>query len=369
MKITKLYQLIGDNIVEIPLIDIEELNHRLSNIENNYLKLTGGTLTGELTITNEGTSKIHLYSKLVDLNNVPDTNQYDKINFYDKNGERYAYIQAGFRKDGETCMLLGLYNKVNGVVVDAGSIAINSKRDGSPASISIPPPIENTYSNHSDTLKSSINRHVIKKGSEVKIYLGGDNASDTDGLFMGRGFSPDKPFASFRAALSHLVRNYTWEGTGKIILQDDITLSSSVDVWNLTFGLINIESDNINELRTINFVGNSFIQVRLGSLRFININFTNSSANTFLASSGYYTYNSHLSIGGKVNFSGTVSLGTILATRGGSIIVEQNAIIGGNVTGPRYHINSNGVIDVCGAGANALPGSIAGTCDANSKYF
>jgi hypothetical protein len=70
-----------------------------------------------------------------------------------------------------------------------------------------------------------------------------------------------------------------------------------------------------------------------------------------------------------IPITGTVTFGTFASSKRGGILNLQNAIYSGSVTGQRYSVDSNGVIDTSGGGANFLPGSVAGTATTGGQYL
>jgi hypothetical protein len=76
--------------------------------------------------------------------------------------------------------------------------------------------------------------------------------------------------------------------------------------------------------------------------------------------------------GVTITFSGTVAFSTSFAsaTTGSIVFADSNTFAGtfASVTGARYSLNSNGVIQVNGAGANYFPGNSAGTAINGGQY-
>lgn len=376
MKISKLYQLIGDSIVEIPLVDIDELNNRLSNIENSYVKKTGDNVTLK-------SLSIHYHDFSRDDGPPPRTSS--------------SYILF---KENTGNWTGGLYN----IVYDTGNITTgliaNNLKDTNQARITIhydadgktycscPPPRENSYENDIDTLKSSIDRHPVRVSAGPTkniIYLGGSNASDTEGLYIHRG-SQQYPFLSLSGALSYISEQVSANEDVRLVLQDNISTS----------GLFK----SLHNIRSLIIDGNGFkiyhptttIFLRfLGSVQITNITFENTYLRADNNSQTAYYFDGDISVisnnannvifytagtGNKITFGENCNLtvsGTCLifaqAIVGGQIFAITGSTFTGNLTGMKYKSENGGLICVAGKGANFFPGSTAGTCDANSKYF
>ncbi len=69
-----------------------------------------------------------------------------------------------------------------------------------------------------------------------------------------------------------------------------------------------------------------------------------------------------------VTITGTPALGTFLNIQTTAIANAVSAVFSGSATGKRYDVQSNGVIDVNGAGATFLPGNVAGTTATGGQY-
>ena len=67
--------------------------------------------------------------------------------------------------------------------------------------------------------------------------------------------------------------------------------------------------------------------------------------------------------------NGSVTASTANVARNGVITIPTTTSISGTVTGKRYAATSGGIINVGGAGANRIPGSIAGTTNSSAFGF
>ncbi|MCJ2084585.1 hypothetical protein MKK88_01060 [Methylobacterium sp. E-005] len=88
---------------------------------------------------------------------------------------------------------------------------------------------------------------------------------------------------------------------------------------------------------------------------------------------GYFGYalSGTISMGGSAltfNSGPTFSVATFAASTNGSVTFATGSSFGGAVSGPRYTVNLNGVINTFGAGANFIPGSSAGTTYTGGQY-
>jgi hypothetical protein len=75
----------------------------------------------------------------------------------------------------------------------------------------------------------------------------------------------------------------------------------------------------------------------------------------------------NLTVAGPVTFSIAFAYATKIATINGYYYSGTTG--GGNVTGPRYLVQSNAVIDANGGGASAFPGTVAGSTQTGGQYL
>lgn len=75
------------------------------------------------------------------------------------------------------------------------------------------------------------------------------------------------------------------------------------------------------------------------------------------------------SVGRTVTLSGTLAFTTFAsAARGGVLEASTSTYSGGTITGKRYDVTLNGLIDTGGGGANYFPGNAAGTAATQGLY-
>lgn len=79
--------------------------------------------------------------------------------------------------------------------------------------------------------------------------------------------------------------------------------------------------------------------------------------------------NSVIYVNNETEINGSFSSATMTAYLGGLISIDPSANITGNCIGTRYKVYKNGVIDSFGRGAEAIPGTIAGTVSTGGQYY
>lgn len=219
----------------------------------------------------------------------------------------------------------------------------------------------------------------------VFIHAGGENASDTEDLFNGRGLTEDKPFASLRGAIEFASNNYySSRRIIVIVLHDDMTFTNE----HLSNHGISIQITSDSVRRKITFADKRM------HLQFTNMTFNNVSIdmnNYCLMVNGWTRPSSVLMgnvdfsgnkmsitligkmssvyVNGNLEFNGTVDPnGALFHVDGGLVCLRQSVTLSGNVTGKRYECVCGGCIVTGGKGPDFIPGTIEGTCDANSFY-
>lgn len=70
-----------------------------------------------------------------------------------------------------------------------------------------------------------------------------------------------------------------------------------------------------------------------------------------------------------ITINGTVSVSSVAAWSVSVIEIGNSTTITGIVTGPRYQVTTNSVINTSGGGANRFPGTINGTTDSGGIYY
>lgn len=191
------------------------------------------------------------------------------------------------------------------------------------------------------------------------IHVGGDNASDTADLNAGRGLSADKPFASLTGALLWAVMNTVRFTNLTLMIHSDLVYDYSGQIWNPNIGRIQLISSDTNQhIITLQ----QPIELVCGNLTFeYNLKLVSSGVSNFFYINGLMGA-CRLTIGEGVELSGEVTE-SIRVANGGVCVVAGNMT--GVVTGKKYSCTTGGMI----IGASKIPGTEAGTCDANSKAF
>lgn len=232
-----------------------------------------------------------------------------------------------------------------------------------------PNPPANSCANVIDTTQGSINRHPLKV-TDIQVHVGGANASDTADLFSGRGLSADKPFATLLAAINFINHNYLVANRAMFILHSDITITDRQRILVKNMGMCAVCSDDTK--RTITLEGSAaYLDMWGGCFAMWDVNVQLNGARNFIRSNSVYGFatvylgNQFDTASHAVNLNGTVTVATIEAS-GGSVYLHDE--LTGSVTGKRYACANGGRIITNGRGVNAIPGTIAGTCDESSIY-
>lgn len=219
----------------------------------------------------------------------------------------------------------------------------------------------NLYNATISTMKAMKDYAAMKLASQTNMYVNAETGSDTADLFMGRGFSEEKPFKSL-AALFQYLNNISTPSLIEVHLKSDISISNANGV---IYSNVNIGGVALNgEGHVINLSDVQY--VHSGCLRLLNCNFNaTATIGAFWAVVSTYSSNSSLIFQEGNTFNGTVSTAAIVARDSGQVQILGSAQITGNVTGKKYSCTNGGII----IGASKIPGTEAGTCDANSKAF
>ena len=179
---------------------------------------SGGTLTGALSV--EG--QINLMSPNDDSSEIPSSNKYKALSFYDKNGFRYAVLETSLRTTGAKDIKMSFINNDDGKYA---SLQVGYKSDNTPYASAPTPPdsasgteivtaawanknIGNKLTNYlplsggtmKGEIKSSISEFVIRKTDNsgriilnsgpkgfldgASLYLTGQTRSDQTGQFI-----------------------------------------------------------------------------------------------------------------------------------------------------------------------------------------
>lgn len=255
-----------------------------------------------------------------------------------------------------------------------------------------------------EEVKGKAENAPINIVTPIELHVA-DGGSDTADLGAGRG-SEEMPFLTLMGAYQYVASNYVGI-RATIILHKDAVLDGPVR--NLLIPIV-IQSDSTR--RTITLDAN--IDLRGGCLTLDNVNVDcgenylacsglDQAANLWLRNvsmTGSKTllyclfFPSNLMLMGNCSFTGTSANARALSVGRGRAEMNSNtdtltfngqfamviqvassgiALLPGNLTGSatgkRYDLANGATLNVQGKGAEAIPGSIAGTCDASSKYI
>ena len=342
MKITKLFQKVNNQILEIDIPNIEDLDKR-------YLSKNGGEINGNIVINNILTSA--------------DSYEYVRGSAKTDSGSNKALADLIFQNMDSTtksAAILRAYNRINGT--QYRDLRIDALDDGT-FYASCPNP-RGLYNTDIVNYQSMVDYGFNKISQETFLYLNATTGSDTADLNNGRGLLSDKPFKTMDGLLNWARNRYTGPSILTIILNSDIDWSPS---WFVTPQVRSLTIKSDNTKRTINL--SSPLTVYYGALGLYNLklNATKSLGN-ILGVAGYYTFavSSLYIFSTGIELSGTVTKGSIVSTTGGQVVLDGN--IEGSVTGPRYYCEHGGRILTRGRGPNAIPGTEAGKCDDSSTY-
>lgn len=319
-------------------------------LEENYLKLTDGALTE--------TVKIQSLNPDIDA-----INDYAGLEILTETGHAIGIFGSNIYTDRDskkrsTASLMRVCHRTEDKYVD---LRVDYPMDGVPyASCPVYPTPD--YSDKIVTFKSLQDYSIQKIDRDTNIYVHATNGSDTADLHNGRGFSEDKPFKTLEVAISYVLKSIRVSGNVKIYLLSNVTLSGQMSIRIPQEMNIYIEGKDTQY--TIDLNGYYF-QVYSGGLIFRNINISGT-CEYFLVSNGGFTGASNIYLMSDVSLNGIATSATVRAIYAGQILITGS--ITGSVTGKRYTCSYGGCIITGNKGANAIPGTIAGTCDSSSTY-
>ena len=361
MKITKLFQKVNNQILEIDIPSIEELDKRylkssdasntyLSKTDaiSNYLSKSGGNITG--VIYKRGSFTLGSDSV------VAENTQFI---LQDSTGYVTGGMNAGIRDNGNVDTSLWANTKKSDESLVQSYLRAFAETDGT--TYATCPNPRGLYNTDIVNYQSIVDYSVKRLINGQHIYVKPSTGSDIADLNSGRGLSPDKPFKTPEAAIK-------WATEYLSILYNIITIRLEE---NCTMGAFTLKTrDNgivisgSNENIVLTLTGP--ISFAVGNLRLQNIKLAGE-VPYFIESGSAYYGPSQLCIANNVSFDGTVTEGTLIASNGGIIVIQNR--ISGSVTGPRYKVVYGGCILTKGYGPNVIPGTEAGTCDESSTYF
>ncbi|GAC1042245.1 hypothetical protein [Rhizobium sp. No.120] len=244
------------------------------------------------------------------------------------------------------------------------------------------------------------------------LYVRTDGNDANDGLTN----SPSGAFATIQAAANTALTRYNAAGSSVVIQVGDGTYTAGLNllrsgIVNITLQgnpstpancVINTSGDTITAsiasrlvisgFRLLSSGGTTMTAFDGSSIRFSNIDFGAtlnahifSAQNSFIVADGNYSVSGAAAVHALALTNSTISIGgrTITFTGGtqnynqqfvhannGTITADGMTFSGaGVVVGPRYLSEVSGLIYTAGAGANYLPGSIAGSTATNGLYI
>ena len=355
MKITKLFQKVNNQILEIDIPSIEDLDKR-------YLKLneTIEIAQNKTIVRRDKRSNITVDPSEVNYNNI--------YQVYDNNNQLLSQIYTNYNTTGGSSIVLDTYSRKNDGSVSRNYLTVNCDRDNR-GYVTFPHP-RGLYNGDGVTYQSMVNYAPKKILSNKDFYVGGTNASDTLDLYNGRGESPEKPFATIAACTKYITTNFFGPFFITINLQADFALGNLViDAPN--FKGILIKSASADNIKTLAITSNQYGCITgSGVLRFSDLNIEARNCNAlFWATEGGTNGCCYISLSSGLNITGSMlstNNSVVAASSGGTVRIEST--ITGDITGKRYFCTNGGRILTGGKGPNAIPGTEAGTCDENSIY-
>lgn len=210
------------------------------------------------------------------------------------------------------------------------------------------------YSTQAASTSWTKNFAMQKATSNLILYAGGANASDTADLFIGRGLSSDKPFATLTGAMQWANCNVASCYSVICILQADTTVE---DLWirGINFGGVGIQSDSTRRKLTVT----GRIVVERGTLTLSNLTIEGNTTNELLNALSPLSY---LYIRSDIELTGKAGR-SLFAANGGTILLESGMT--GNITAQRYRAQNCGRILASGK-PDEIPGTADGSKDDNS---
>lgn len=380
-------------------------NGKIGVNEALYLKLAGGKLTGNLTIT----KSLFYSNEAVIKGQNPSTNVgwnffiNDKDEFVSTQENSLGRINTTLYSNGNVRTSISAYQNTKDLSNDC-TISVNTRQDGTTFTSAPTPPILDS-SNQIATTEWVLNK--FGKLANVNIYVEKTGNDSNDGL------TANKPVLTLAAAINRArqFRNPGWVisihiGEGKWIEHTNLLDMGYIEIQgagknktiietpnNDTNNLFNIAKSRITfKNLTINCNAAFGIYAQDGS----RVNITDVDFNLSSSSALYSSTYSVVVLLGTTIFTGTNAVRALYADDGGRIIQNKSttitfkgaftsatvecrnqswidfrntASISGNVTGKRYAIEDYGVIKTRTANENLIPGSIAGTKSYGGIYY
>lgn len=202
-----------------------------------------------------------------------------------------------------------------------------------------------------------------ESGVTIHVDAESPNASDTNGLYEGRGLTEEMPFLSFGAAVSLANARFAG-GVVNILLHSNVEFSGALNPTP-AIKYLSITSDATKRTIFTNGINCNMGNVYFGSAHFEAIN---DSIPYFIRSMGGYGQPTLRLYSSGVSFKGAVTQGAIcLWSCGFCYILGGGTFPGSDVTGKKYFNCKGSVICAPDGSANNLPGNDAGYTDPTSK--
>lgn len=335
---------------------------RLAN-QRAVVRRAGDAMTGDLHLNNA--SRLWFTNPDITLGEAPGTLKYIwRISGGPAPGNSAAAFWATQLENGA----VDIYLQARPAAGSNAVLGLRNNLDSSSDYAYAPTPAEDAPVEAIINKQRAVNYFVKRNVST--LYVGGENASDTEGLFQGRGLYANMPFATLAGVRSFLASYYAYQGMFNIVVQSDLVYNETYP-WFIfpNIALIRIYSADSNNRRTISL--NTTLKVFDGNVGFsvINLHMTPTVANPNAASaiqlnSFYRGRLPQLNLD-NVTISGSVN--TVFELYGGRLVLGSNIV--NNATGRRYTAHEGSFISTGGKGADYVPGSTAGTIDSTSTLI
>lgn len=378
------------------------------NVEG-FLPLTGGDLSGPLTVKPESTyPHINIKFKDIDLNaDLPQDASWGGLYFLDKNGAAFTAIDTGV---SSTEVASRVWSSLPNASSGGASLGIHSRADG--INFATAPNPRGLYGNDIVTENSLKNYAPGKSVINLTLHVNANhpNASDTADIFVGRG-SEDMPFASLHGAIGFAIYNMVGPTNIYIILHSNDVLdevyyinvfpsiyitgatgNEIVDIPTIAqvlSGLLIFNNIHIREL-----AGAQLTALQQGSIGLFNnvkisrVGNTAAPAMTAMHNGlieimgdlqieGVHTWALNAWMNGKIitttaltlTINGTYTIGVVGANVDSAVDFNSGTVFSGSPTGKRFGITSGSKVLTFNKGVNFIPGTEAGIVDSTSVYY
>lgn len=374
----------------------------ISETLGSFYPKTGGDLNGPVNLVNPANSAIR-HNFPFNRESFPADGYYHATDLsYDAAGKNLGGMELVMLPGGNTLFLRSYVPAAESLFA---FINMNASAEGVPF-IQCTPTRE-FYAPDIATAKYVIDRFK-QKHSGQKVFVGGDNASDTLDLYNGRGLGSGLPFATLQAALNWAADAYDSASEIEFIVTGVQHISSLPNLKKVTIksgssGKAEIYPDNdlcvgtILRLENVHipcgnhrivafnhvtvpsviilgddvtFSGSAKILDINGSLSQLHITGTGIWFNGLNAESAISLSNgAYLNGWGSASFgfSGSFSIAVLnMDTYARGVLTST---LSGAPTGKRYNLLAMAQLYTGGKGINYIPGTIAGTTDSTSQYL